>query len=193
MSANQDKKKHPKYRNTFTKIIPSLFKVKSSNKGEYIDDEEGIIFAHYLGNLMEHSEIAELSNEKEETEHNNAKDEGNSSCNGSSNSNESDYIETKQNNSNMKIEISPAADNKHHEVKWKETSDYDVTKIHPFMLEGYVEDRRRKSSAIADREMILSYARVKVEKEEGAVTARDFDENLMMFGGNTVTNKVRVS
>ena len=143
---------------------------------------------------MEHSEIAELSNEKEETDRNNSKEEAKSSEDESSNSEnkQTDSNENRDCSYNMTIEVSPAADhqNKHTQLKGGETPGYDTSRIHPFMLEGIIEETRRKSYAMVDRDMILSYARIKDEKEDDLPSARDFDENLMMFGGNMLNNKV---
>ena len=54
--------------------------------------------------------------------------------------------------------------------------------VHPFLLEWVVEEKRRKSYAVADREMILSYAATVAVQEEAKSTF-DIDETYMMFGG----------
>lgn len=139
---------------------------------------------------MQHSEIAELSNEnKDETENYNSKEEVKSSEGESSNSENTDSNYHREEQVGMTIEVSPAAEHKHEQVKGGGDG-YDTSRIHPFMLEGIVEETRRLSSAIVDRDNILSYAKVKEEKDEDLPSARDFDENLMMFGGNTIKDNV---
>jgi hypothetical protein len=55
--------------------------------------------------------------------------------------------------------------------------------VHPFMLEGLVEEKRRRASAVANRDMILDFVNAAQQKDDD-VRASDFDENLMMFGGS---------
>lgn len=55
--------------------------------------------------------------------------------------------------------------------------------VHPFMLEGMVEEKRRRASAVANRDMILDFVNSSQQKDDD-VRASDFDENLMMFGGS---------
>ena len=54
--------------------------------------------------------------------------------------------------------------------------------VHPFMVEGKVEEKRRRASAVANRDMILDFINTSQQKDDD-VRASDFDENLMMFGG----------
>ena len=156
--------------------------------------------------MMEHSEIAELSNEKEETEQVHTKEDQKSSLPDSSHSNESDYVDEHKDKMEVKIAVCPAVDFKHQEFKSKETADIQSNFVHPFMLECVVEETRRKSSAIADRDMILScmqyfllksYLSIGIKglnkkDEDDAVSSSEFDENLLMFGGKK-SNKVSVN
>ena len=64
---------------------------------------------------MEHSEIAELSNEKEETEQIHSKEEPRTSEPDSSHSNESDYVDEQKDKVEVKIAVCPAVEFKHPE------------------------------------------------------------------------------
>jgi hypothetical protein len=58
--------------------------------------------------------------------------------------------------------------------------------MHPYMLEGMIEDKRRKSSCMPNRDMILSYV-AKLENkndDDDNVSIGNFDENYMMYGGD---------
>jgi hypothetical protein len=87
-------------------------------------------FKHFTDNVMEHSEIAEMSNEKEETEQVNTKEDPKSSLQESSHSNESDYVDEHNERMQVKIAVCPFP-----EFKSKETSDLKPSNVHPFMLE----------------------------------------------------------
>jgi hypothetical protein len=64
--------------------------------------------------------------------------------------------------------------------------------MHPFMLEGVLEEKRRKSSVMPSRDMILNYV-AKLDRDEvDKVDTHNFDENYMMFGGDKYL-KVRIS
>ena len=47
-----------------------------------------------------------------------------------------------------------------------------------------MEEKRRKSSCMPNRDMILNYAAKIVKEEADKVSSREFDENYMMFGGD---------
>lgn len=107
----------------------------------------------------------------------------------SSESNESDYIEEHTSRYKMNIVASPVVKQLDDPVfKFIESND---NKIHPFMLEGVVEERRRMSSVMPSREMILNIVSA-ASREDDKVSSANFDENYMMFGGEHY-NKVRES
>lgn len=55
--------------------------------------------------------------------------------------------------------------------------------VHPFLLEWVVEEKRRKSAAIVDREMIMNYVSNLNDKEIDKSSNFDLNETYMMFGG----------
>ena len=84
---------------------------------------------------MEHSEIAELSNEKDETEQLHTKEEPKTSEPESSHSNESDYVDEQRDRIDVRIAVCPAVEYRTLEFKSKDSSQFEVNKVHPFMLE----------------------------------------------------------
>jgi len=98
----------------------------------------------------------------------------------SSESNESDYIE--ENTARYKINMVQTPVVNQLDSPKIANVNIENNQVHPFMLEGMVEEKKRRASAIPNREMILEYALVAEKEEE--VSAGNFDENYMMFGGD---------
>ena len=56
-------------------------------------------------------------------------------------------------------------------------------RVHPFLQEWVNEEKRRNSSNVANREMILNYAASVASKDNDARSNLDLNETYMMFGG----------
>lgn len=145
--------------------VPPLIGFKNTNFSNLPQNAEEMTEAEGEDLSITNKKIDEVSNEVEESNDQKSKSEQSENENviESSSSHESDYINEKSNkyhmnivqsnenhirsNSKVKIVVQASDENKKQED----------TKVHPFMLESVIEEKRRMSSAIAEREMILSY------------------------------------
>ena len=135
--------------------------------------------------FIEHSEIAEMSNEIDTNDQKSKEKNEDHSGPISSSSKESDYLEEDTNPYRLGVVASPV-------VKPLDPTSSKAepqNKVHPFMLEGVVEDRRRMSSVVSRNSGVMSMISTPRNRVEDS--ARDLDENYMMFGGDMYT-KVRL-
>ena len=139
--------------------------------------EESIVYAkNNSDNIIEHSEIAEISDELNDSNEQNTKDDFGENPESDPDSSD-DEMDSKEENQ-YKINTNTVNQPTNHLAN---NAQNDVNCIHPFMLEGVQEEKRRKSWAVFDLGMIVNY---QAKKEEEVASIHEFDENYLMFGGD---------